>query len=87
MRRVWQDYFPAANGIAFLIDASNKASFAESRIELEVRGADKKAAFSRKNEGLRKFIFDWTLFLKLVFQVYSMFNQCMGPYGYADIFL
>jgi GTPase SAR1 family protein len=35
-RRVWRDYFPAVDAIVFIIDASDRQRFPESKIELDV---------------------------------------------------
>ena len=34
-RRVWNDYYPAANGIIYLIDGNNREVFTESKTELQ----------------------------------------------------
>lgn len=36
-RRVWRDYFPAVDAIVFIIDASDRVRFTESKVELDVR--------------------------------------------------
>ena len=36
-RKVWQDYFPAVDGVIFIVDAVDRERFPEARKELEVR--------------------------------------------------
>ena len=43
-RRVWKDYFPAVDGVVFLIDAFDRGRFVEARAELDSLLADEQIA-------------------------------------------
>ncbi|KAL4240230.1 GTP-binding protein SAR1a [Mactra antiquata] len=35
VRRVWKDYFPAVDGVIFIVDSADEKRFEEARVELE----------------------------------------------------
>ncbi|CAG5122019.1 unnamed protein product [Candidula unifasciata] len=43
-RRVWKDYFPAVDGIVFLIDCHDRARFVEAKAELDSLLTDEQVA-------------------------------------------
>lgn len=46
VRRVWKDYFPAIDGVVFLLDAYDRGRFEESKKELDSLLADEQIATS-----------------------------------------
>ena len=43
-RRVWKDYFPAVDGVVFLVDAFDRGRFHEARAELDSLLSDEQIA-------------------------------------------